>query len=95
MNCYCKERASKPKLVEEMKDIPIGYCGLCEVCGKPGHMHAHPRLPTTGTWCDKHWNDLIKYRIFMLGDIVQYTFYIVIIGIFIYSIISMWQLFFE
>ena len=94
MNCYCKERESNPKLAKEMKDIPSGYCGLCEICGKPGHMSAHPRLATTGIWCPKHWDDLIKYRIFTLGDIVQSIFYMVIIGIALYSIASTWKVFF-
>lgn len=88
MGCYCKERESNPKIAEEMKDIPVGYCGLCEVCGKPGHMKAHPRLPTTGAWCDTHWEELVRHRIISLGDIVQYAFYVLIAGIFIYSIFS-------
>jgi hypothetical protein len=94
MTCYCKERVSNPKLAEEMKGIPIGYCGLCDICGKPGHMRAHPRLPTTGRWCDEHWNELMTYRIITFGDIAQYVFYTVIIGISIYSIVSAWKVFF-
>lgn len=94
MTCYCKERASNQELAEEMKDIPIGYCGLCDVCGNPGHMRAHPRTPTTGVWCDKHWLELEKHRIFTLGDVVQYTFYVVTLGVFTYSIVSAWRVFF-
>ena len=94
MTCYCEERAANAKLKQEMNDIPIGYCGVCEVCGKFGHTHAHPRLPITGAWCDEHWNALIKYKMFTLGDIVQYAFYILIVGLFIYSIISALKVFY-
>lgn len=87
------KRESNPKLAEEIKDILIGSCGFSEVCGKPGNMRAHPGLPTIRSWCDEHWNHRIKYRIFTPGDIVQYAFYSVIIGIFIYSIVSAWKIF--
>ncbi len=59
MDCYCGERRTNPELAESMKDLPEGYCGLCDVCGLPGHMRAHPFLPTTGAWCDEHWKALI------------------------------------
>lgn len=95
MNCYCKERESNPKLADTMEDIPKGYCGLCEICGKPGHTCAHPRLATTGTWCDEHWNELITYRIITLGDIVPFAFYTVITGMFIYTMVSAWNVFFK
>ena len=68
MSCYCSER-NNPKMREFFKDIPNGYCGFCDVCGETGHTMAHPRLPTTGAWCDRHYNDLISYRIFTLADI--------------------------
>ncbi len=63
-NCYCNERINNPALAESMKTIPDGFCGICEVCGKPGHTCAHPDLPTTGAWCDKHWDDLTSARVF-------------------------------
>ncbi len=91
MSCYCKERATNPKLAGEMKEIPNGYCGFCEICGKPGHMCAHPRLPTTGVWCDEHWEELVSHRIIPLGDIAQYIFYLLIVGMFIYSVFSAWK----
>ena len=93
MNCYCEERKINPKLAEKMKNIPKGYCGLCEVCEKPGHLRAHPRLPTTGEWCDKHWNELLNYRIITLGDITQYLFYLFTAGMLIYTIMSAWKTF--
>ena len=59
MGCYCTERSTNPKLAESMKDLPAGFCGICDVCGGPGHTRAHPSLPTTGAWCDEHWQQLI------------------------------------
>lgn len=39
--------------------VPEGYCGLCEVCERPGHSRHFPGAsPATGTWCDKHYNRL-------------------------------------
>lgn len=59
-NCYCQERTSNPRVTEMMKDIPAGYCGLCEICGEPGHTRGHPSLPTTGAWCENHWKEIAK-----------------------------------
>ena len=89
--CYCKERLSNPKLKESMKDLPEGFCGICDVCGKPGHTKAHPSLPTSGAWCDEHWNDLITKKAFNLQDIFGILFLtitvITIIGLIIYFIL--------
>lgn len=42
-NCYCKEQDSKES-----------YCGVCDKCGKRGHLrHAPPPIPATGSWCDE------------------------------------------
>lgn len=60
MPCYCEERKNNPGLAEIMKDIPEGYCGICDVCGKPGHTKAHPSLPFSGAWCDEHWDQIVN-----------------------------------
>lgn len=60
MGCYCNERMNNPKLAETLKDIPAGFCGICDVCGKPGHTRAHPSLPMTGAWCDEHWQQILE-----------------------------------
>lgn len=40
----------------EAEGIPRGYCGFCDVCGKPGHTRHFPgAVPATGTWCDFHY----------------------------------------
>lgn len=78
--CYCHERDTNPDFARSIEDIPEGYCGACDICGKPGHMRAHPRLATTGTWCDEHWADLNSYRIFTPGDIIQVLFFLLLLA---------------
>ena len=56
-------------------------------------MRAHPRQPTTGTWCDVHWKQLNQYRIITLSDLVQWVFYAFLMGNLIYWLISAWHLF--
>jgi len=68
-DCYCGH-LSKEFLDGE--GIPEGYCGICERCGKPGHIQHFPGAVTyTGAWCDscfrivaaKYW---IKSLLFSL-----------------------------
>ncbi len=68
--CYCEERKNNP---EGYRSIPEGYCGICDVCGEPGHMRAHPHYATTGAWCDEHWNDIISGRTFGLHEMILYV----------------------
>lgn len=89
LGCYCSERKN-PKMKEYFSDIPEGYCGFCDICGKPGHMRAHPRSPTTGAWCDEHYSDLLSYRIFTLNDIIPFLTAILLLGIAIAVIVSAW-----
>jgi len=58
-DCYCEERVKHP---DAFKDVPEGFCGICDVCGKPGHMRAHPHAPATGAWCDEHFSELAASR---------------------------------
>jgi hypothetical protein len=62
MGCYCEDRKNNPKIAELMRDIPEGFCGVCDVCGSPGHTRAHPSLPVSGAWCDEHWAELVAPR---------------------------------
>jgi hypothetical protein len=55
MGCYCEERQRNPKMTELLKELPPGYCGVCSVCGAPGHTRAHPSLPLSDAWCDAHY----------------------------------------
>ena len=90
-NCYCKERKVNPDLANSLKDIPEGYCGICETCGKPGHTKAHPSSPTTSAWCDEHWNELISYKTFSLGDIVPVIFLLIVTVSVLYALYNLWS----
>ena len=49
-HCYCGSMDADSR---REQNIPEGYCGLCERCGKPGHTQHFPGpLPYTGAWCD-------------------------------------------
>jgi hypothetical protein len=44
----------------QSKEPPRGFCGWCEVCGRPGHGRHAPAEPRTGAWCDQHWDEMIR-----------------------------------
>lgn len=47
----------------EVQGIPRGYSGMCEICGQPGHTRHHPGpVPSTGRWCDEHYERLSRRR---------------------------------
>ena len=69
--------------------LPKGYCGICEVCGKWGHTHAHPTLPTTGAWCDEHYQALCSGKHFNVIDIIAPLFIVIMVSIIIYQIIML------
>lgn len=49
--CYC---GSLDRVFLAEKNIPEGFCGICERCGKPGHTQHFPGpVPYTGAWCDR------------------------------------------
>lgn len=57
-HCYCRLWETKPEFLEQ-KGVPRGYCGMCMVCGQPGHIRHHPgAVPYTGSWCDWHYRRL-------------------------------------
>lgn len=49
--CYC---GSLDSAFLREQNIPKGFCGTCERCGKPGHTQHFPGpVPYTGAWCDR------------------------------------------
>jgi len=60
--CYCFLWHEDKKILES-QSLPYGYCGVCEVCGKPGHMRHGLTGPYTGAWCDKCWDAMLKERL--------------------------------
>lgn len=91
MSCYCQERKTNPLVAEQLRDIPPGYCGLCDLCGQPGHTRAHPRLPTTGSWCDEHWQELLTSKKPGLDRLLQAL--LLFIGLVVMGYILIRQLF--
>jgi len=87
--CYCQQRQHNATLAKALNDMPEGFCGVCEICGKWGHARAHPRLPVTSAWCDEHWEQLVNYRIITLADIIHWLGLILIIIISAYMV---WRL---
>ena len=89
-DCYCQERQHNPQLAKQLANIPEGYCGICEVCGKWGHTRAHPRLPITSAWCDEHWQQLAQHHTITLADIIHFS------GLFLITlsvVFMLWHLF--
>ncbi|MCV6638047.1 hypothetical protein [Candidatus Albibeggiatoa sp. nov. NOAA] len=89
-SCYCQERQRNPELAKALKEIPEGYCGICEVCGKWGHTRAHPRLPITSAWCDEHWEQLANHKIINLAEIIHFVGLLLILSTAAYML---WQFF--
>jgi hypothetical protein len=53
--CYCGTWDTNPEAFESA-GIPRGFCGFCQVCGRPGHTRHFPgAVPYTGCWCERHW----------------------------------------
>src|SRR5512138_1645413 len=53
--CYCDLWSTSPATLEK-QGVPRGYCGLCDVCGAPGHLlHFPGSVPFTGAWCKMHY----------------------------------------
>jgi O-acetyl-ADP-ribose deacetylase len=53
--CYCGLWEKNPEVLEK-RSVPKGYCGLCTVCGAPGHLQHFPgSVPYSGEWCKKHY----------------------------------------
>ena len=54
-DCYCSVWEKKPEVLEK-QGVPRGFCGLCEICKKPGHLRHHPAaVPATIAYCDHHY----------------------------------------
>jgi len=54
-HCYCNLWKKHPQILEK-QGVPPGYCGLCDLCGSPGHLQHFPgAVPFTGAWCKKHY----------------------------------------
>jgi len=66
--CYCDLWQKSPQTLEK-QGVPRGYCGICEICTKPGHTrHAPGATPYTGAWCDRCYRaQTIKHYMLWFG----------------------------
>lgn len=72
-SCYCDQRESNPEIY---KEIPENFCGICEICGKPGHTRAHPFAPITSSWCDSCFEKLPQIN--RLNRLIYLSFFIIL-----------------
>jgi hypothetical protein len=84
--CFCDSISSELRIEQ---GIPEGFCGICEVCGKPGHAQHYPgSVPYTGAWCESclamenKWGWVGRLPLYSINII----FYVLII-IWIYELI--------
>ena len=70
-NCYCNLWNKHPETLEK-QGVPRGFCGLCDVCGAPGHLlHFPGAVPFTGNWCKKHYyRAMIIHPLGTIGTII-------------------------
>jgi hypothetical protein len=80
LGCYCTLWDKDPAFLNN-NNIPTGYCGLCDKCGKPGHTRHFPgAVPYTGTWCEKHYRQtMIIHPLGRIGIILY--FFIIFSGV--------------
>lgn len=89
MPCYCPDRKNNPKVAELMKNIPEGFCGICDICGKPGHTKAHPNLPTSGAWCDEHWEQITAGSSITIDKILMVIIFAIFLAVITMAIIRL------
>ncbi len=78
-NCYCGLWDKDPATYEK-QGYPLGYCGICERCGVPGHLRHFPGpVPYTGAWCDKCY--LILKLTWPFRSVIGWFYVFAILGI--------------
>ncbi len=78
LGCYCILWDKDPEHLKN-KQVPEGYCGLCETCGRPGHTRHFPgAVPYTGTWCDRHYRRaMILHPLGRIGVMIYFLLFFV------------------
>jgi len=85
-HCYCDLWNKSPETLEK-QGVSRGFCGLCDVCGEPGHLlHFPGAVPFTGAWCKKHY-----YRAMILHPMGRIGSFIWGLGI----LLIIWYLLFK
>lgn len=58
-NCYCSLWDTKPDFLPSFS-VPKSHCGICSICGKPGHVRHYPGpVACSGSWCNDHLTQLV------------------------------------
>ena len=84
LGCYCSLWDKDPAFLKK-QNIPAGYCGLCEKCGRPGHVRHFPgAVPYTGAWCERHYlQTMIIHPLGRIGVILYFFFILTGIIVFV------------
>lgn len=79
--CYCELRKATAD-TPRRKDVPEGFCGLCDRCGAPGHVRHFPgAVPYTGAWCDAHYRRLrLLHPLAFPGMVLWIALAVVVLG---------------
>lgn len=86
LGCYCTLWNKDPEYLKN-KNVPEGYCGLCEKCGRPGHIRHFPGgVPYTGTWCERHYRRAMIMH--PLGRIGVFIYALLILGPFLFFFLN-------
>ena len=87
-NCYC---GSLDREYLEKEGVPEGYCGICDVCGEPGHMQHFPGpVPYTGAWCDECLKGV--RRGYIIRAIMNSLIMLAVAGAIIYGVVKLIKL---
>ena len=86
LGCYCSLWQEDPAFLKKQK-IPAGYCGLCEKCGRPGHIRHFPgAAPYTGSWCERHYRQtMIIHPLGRIGVILYFFF--ILTGVIVFVLV--------
>lgn len=77
LGCYCTLWDKDPEYYKN-KNVPEGFCGLCEKCGQPGHTRHFPgAVPYTGIWCERHYRRAMILH--PLGRIGIFLYFVMIV----------------
>ncbi len=84
--CYCDLWNKSPETLEK-QGVPRGFCGLCHVCGAPGHLQHFPgAVAFTGAWCKKHYyRTMIVHPLGSIGFLIWGIGTLGIIGLAIWA----------
>ncbi|HYF66450.1 MAG TPA: hypothetical protein VD886_26715 [Herpetosiphonaceae bacterium] len=85
--CYCRATGPHPEHLQR-QGVPEGFCGMCELCGQPGHARHFPgAVPYTGAWCDPCYKK-VGNRYLLRWFVIRLVIGLIIAGV----ILLIWRL---